>query len=75
MIYQFICEKCGEVLEVSKPMSEPMPKVFCPACNVEMNRDWVGEQKDKATIIPEHMKATNPAPAFKYDRVNKKQYY
>lgn len=71
MTYEFICDQCGESKEIQKGMNDPMPKIWCDACNIEMRRDYQSEQKNKATIIPEHMKAINEtknSSSFKYDK-------
>jgi len=79
MKYQFICE-CGEIKEIEKGMTDPFPKVKCKVCKKVMKRDYTGEQKDKATIIPEHMTALHQVKGqsdFKYDTrpSKKKQFY
>ena len=69
MIYQFICDACGEEKEISKGMNDPMPEVFCDVCRILMHRDYSGESKDKATIIPDHMRGINQMkPNFNYDK-------
>lgn len=71
MIYEFICDKCGEEKEIEKGMNDLMPKVFCDVCNIEMHRDYASEQKDKALHIPENMRATfqtNVKSDYRYDK-------
>lgn len=69
MIYLFICPQCKDSKEIEKPMLDPMPKVFCTKCEIEMKRDYKSEQKDKATIIPDEHKSINSSKVeFKYDK-------
>lgn len=56
MKYQFICE-CGELKTIEKKMTDSFPVVSCNKCDKTMRRDYSGEWKDKALIIPEHMRA------------------
>lgn len=53
MIYNFICDNCGDTKEIMSSIQEGPPKeVFCE-CGAKMHRDWM----EISFHIPEHMRA------------------
>ena len=39
MIYEFECEKCGNIEDINAPMKDgPHKKIVCPTCGAFMNR-------------------------------------
>lgn len=53
--YDFQCEKCGNVEEISVRGEVSLPSsVKCPSCGSDAKRVW-----GAAVIIPEHFKATS----------------
>jgi hypothetical protein len=67
MIYFYICPKCNSKKEIEKGMNDAFPVVRCDDCKKIMKRDYSGEAKDRAIIIPDDFKMANQKDQRKMD--------
>jgi predicted nucleic acid-binding Zn ribbon protein len=41
--YDFRCGACSAVIELSAPITEPIPTALCTSCMIPMQRDYTNE--------------------------------